>query len=185
MAGTYIRTPETKEKLRLALERRRRSGEQFGFKYGNNFSNKSEVNKLPIINECMECFTVIGKKSKRCKTCHIKTIDNSGSNHPRWRGGISSENQLFRQTIEYKAWRKSVFNRDNYTCQICNNRSSKGNKVRLNADHIKSFADYPELRLEITNGRTLYETCHKKTATYGWKHYQLNRISEYNQNIET
>ena len=32
--------------------------------------------------------------------------------------------------------------------------------IKLHADHIKPYANYPELRLEITNGRTLCVPCH-------------------------
>ena len=55
-------------------------------------------------------------------------------------------------------WRKAVFERDNYTCQICRVRGKY-----LEADHIKPFAYFPELRFELTNGRTLCRKCHDKT----------------------
>lgn len=62
-----------------------------------------------------------------------------------------------RRSTEYKLWRKSVFIRDGFTCQICGSRG-----VRLNAHHIKSYAAYPELRFDISNGITFCEVCHKK-----------------------
>ena len=40
-------------------------------------------------------------------------------------------------------------------------------KVYLYSDHIKPFAYFPELRLDIDNGWTLCEDCHKETETYG------------------
>lgn len=88
---------------------------------------------------------------------------------PFWKGGITDINITIRMSLEYKLWRKSVFERDNYTCIWC---AKKGGK--LNADHIKPFSQYPELRFAIDNGRTLCEDCHKKTDTYGFKIYNLN-----------
>jgi len=90
-----------------------------------------------------------------------------GENHPSWKGGLTSVNKTIRNSIEYKLWRISVFERDNYTCMWCYARSRKGEKVYLQADHIKPFALYPELRFAIDNGRTLCIDCHKKTDTYG------------------
>ena len=59
----------------------------------------------------------------------------TGSKNPNWKGGVTKENEKQRKSIEYKLWRKAVYERDNYTCVICGcNESGK-----LNADHIKTF----------------------------------------------
>ena len=81
-----------------------------------------------------------------------------GEEHYNWRGGITPENMKIRNGIEYRLWREAVFARDNWTCQECGKRG--GN---LNAHHIKSFADYHELRTSIENGMTLCERCHNLT----------------------
>lgn len=92
--------------------------------------------------------------------------------NPMWRGGITPINTLIRCSKEYKLWRAAVFARDNYTCIWCGARFIKGvtGDVILNADHIKPFCDYPELRFAIDNGRTLCEKCHRTTDTYGRIH---------------
>ena len=84
-----------------------------------------------------------------------------------WRGGVSTEDELFRKSAAYREWRRAVFERDDFTCQDCGARSAAGKRVRLNADHIKPFASHYELRLALGNGRTLCDPCHRKTPTYG------------------
>lgn len=71
-------------------------------------------------------------------------------------------NRRIRYSTKMNNWRVSVFERDNYTCQHCKVRGGT-----LNADHIKPFATYPELRFELSNGRTLCVDCHRKTDTWG------------------
>lgn len=88
----------------------------------------------------------------------------TGEKNPWWRGGVSPINKRLRETAEYKKWRTSVFERDDYCCQLCPQRGGK-----LNADHIKPFAYFPELRHVLSNGRTLCVSCHLKTDSYGRK----------------
>jgi hypothetical protein len=62
-----------------------------------------------------------------------------------------------RYTPEYRQWIKKVFERDDYTCQHC---GIKGGN--LNAHHILPFYKYKEKRVDINNGITLCEKCHKE-----------------------
>lgn len=87
-----------------------------------------------------------------------------GENNPSWKGGVSTENHRVRQSKPFKDWRKSVFERDNYTCQDCGVRGGY-----LEPHHIKQFAVFPELRFDINNGKTLCIDCHKKTPSWGRK----------------
>ena len=108
-----------------------------------------------------------GKKRPKSKMGNaIKTMfkskDVRGSANKNWKGGITPISKKIRNSLEYKEWRETIFKRDNYTCILCGNNQS-GN---LNADHIKPFALYPELRFNLSNGRTLCIECHKKTSSY-------------------
>jgi hypothetical protein len=91
---------------------------------------------------------------------HIKF---SGSGNPAWRGGVTPENKRIRKSKEYDFWRKSVFERDGYKCVEC------GSGGKLQADHIKPFSTHEKLRFDLSNGRTLCVSCHRKTDTYGSK----------------
>jgi 5-methylcytosine-specific restriction endonuclease McrA len=86
-----------------------------------------------------------------------------GCHHWNWKGGVSRAYKTGYYSLEYKNWRREVFVRDSFICQQC------GSREYVTAHHVKSFAKYPELRFDISNGITLCETCHKKTDNYKGK----------------
>jgi len=106
-------------------------------------------------------------KGKKCSLEHRKILSESkkGSKNPAWKGGKINPNLLLRHSLEYKLWRKAIFERDNYTCVWCGARSGEGNPVVLHAHHKKPFSKYPDLRFAIDNGITLCKPCHDKTKT--------------------
>ena len=96
-----------------------------------------------------------------------KVLATTGEKNSNWKGGITPIHSKIRGSVEYKLWRDSVFKRDNYTCVWCG--YDKGHIIE--ADHIKPFSLYPELRFAIDNGRTLCRECHKKI---GWSLFREN-----------
>lgn len=84
----------------------------------------------------------------------LKFPQYSGINSPNWKGGKTPINTKIRNSSEFLKWSKIIKSRDNYECQIC---GQKGGKLRSN--HIKTFIDYPNLRLEPTNGITICQNC--------------------------
>ncbi len=115
----------------------------------------------------------IGQASKGHKVTEkikqIISIKNSGENNGAWKGGVSFENHKARRCSKYKKWRRDILKRDNYTCQKCGAKDKP-----LEADHIKPFATYLELRFILDNGRTLCIDCHKQTDTWGFKKVTLD-----------
>ncbi len=81
----------------------------------------------------------------------------TGNKNPNWNGGNTKERLKIWRSELYKEWRTAVFKRDNWTCVWC------GATGYVEADHIKPFAFFPELRFEISNGRTLCKRCHNTT----------------------
>lgn len=80
----------------------------------------------------------------------------SGERHYNWKGG-----HPWKRFAEprYIAWRTAVLERDGYICQQCG-RQCKKRERGLAAHHIKPYAEYPDLRYELTNGLTLCRRCH-------------------------
>lgn len=87
-----------------------------------------------------------------------------GDKAPNWRGGKTSARVTEMARDQYRQFRKMIMSRDNYTCQLCDIRGGK-----LEMDHIKEWCNYPELRYEASNCRTLCKECHKKTDNYTYK----------------
>ena len=73
---------------------------------------------------------------------------------------------------KYKAWRTAVYVRDKFTCRLCGSK----HKRKLNAHHIRRWADHPHLRFEVSNGITLCYSCHQKT---------IGREEQFEQTFQT
>jgi hypothetical protein len=101
---------------------------------------------------------------------------NIGEKSPKWKGGRTKLRDHIENHFFYKNWRRSVFQRDDYTCQVCKQRGGT-----LNADHIFPFskildkyniksvedAEACDFLWDLNNGRTLCRPCHKETPTWG------------------
>jgi len=138
--------------------------------------------------KCIDCGKILSNYGRtRCKECFWKS--EIGCGNPNYKDGSSLLYYLIRSSKKSDEWRISVFKRDNYTCQECGD--NKGHT--LEAHHIKSFneifldflKEYDQfsqiedketlVRLafkheqfwEVSNGKTLCHTCHKKTKSYG------------------
>lgn len=59
---------------------------------------------------------------------------------------------------KYKQWRLSVYKRDKFQCQW---PGCSVFKKQLNAHHIRTWANFPNLRYDISNGITLCKFHHK------------------------
>ncbi len=116
---------------------------------------------------------------KKHKPESIEKMRISSKGQTAWNKGLgkATEHQRHIKSIEHKEWREAIFKRDDYTCQMCRQRGGK-----LNADHIKPYSIYKDLRYELSNGRTLCEDCHRKTDTYGGRAVRLKK--QYFKNIE-
>lgn len=117
-----------------------------------------------ITLECRECKGYFKVKPYRRETAHFCSKNCASQYRDQ---GKRTDDKKIRQSAKYKSWRTLVFERDNYICQFCGIKNGLGKTIYFHADHIKPFALYPEKRFEVSNGRTLCVSCHKKTGTYG------------------
>src|SRR3990167_10153917 len=83
--------------------------------------------------------------------------------HPMWKGGVTSENTILRNSAKNQIWRNTCFIRDKFTCQDCGKRG--GN---LHVHHIKEWSKFPKLRFNLDNGVTLCQKCHIRRHNGKW-----------------
>lgn len=99
-------------------------------------------------------------ESVRKRMSEAKIGKNTGESNPNWRGGLIHPDARLRSSRESVMWSRAVRVRDGHKCVEC------GAVGRLHAHHIKPWKTHPELRFEISNGKTLCPPCHQKA--HGW-----------------
>lgn len=165
----YVPTPEHRAKQSAAKmgDKNPMRGKNFSEKHRKKLSIALKGNKNGVGGKSRLGQKLTSEHRAKLSKNHA---DHSGKNHYNYgkRGKFASgwkpdENcvtpihKRIRNSDEYKDWRNSVFERDGWICQKCN-----GKVKDLNAHHIKSFSEFPELRFDPSNGVTYCEGCHTR-----------------------
>lgn len=100
-----------------------------------------------------------------------------GDKHSKWNPLLTTEDRLATRKVPANtAWRKEVFERDDYTCQTC--ISNKGGN--LVAHHLNGYHWDKENRFNTDNGTTLCDSCHKDFhSQYGYGNNTKEQFEEY------
>lgn len=130
-----------------------------GKKRGPSTLRQPDIEK--VCPTCSKQFTV-RPTAKKQVVCSLKCrkVAHTGPDNVNWKGGVTPENKKERIRFQ-REMQKHVFKRDEYTCVMCNDKGGY-----LSVDHIKPWADHPELRFEESNLRTLCRACHYR-VTFG------------------
>ena len=153
-------------------------GNANGFKKGNNLG----VNNAGKTRPYKERLKAKGRDVWNKGLKGVQTSWNKGNKGYRagelnnnWKGGITPEREKQRKSLEYKLWRKSCFERDNFTCQKTGQLGGE-----LAVHHINNFSEFPELRTSIENGITLSKKAHKEFhKIYGFKNNTKEQLYEF------
>ena len=99
-----------------------------------------------------------------------------GENHPRYNFDLTDEErEKGRDIIGYKTWVKTILRKNNYTCQCCGQYSKN-----LKAHHLNGYNWDKEHRIDVNNGITLCEDCHKEFHNiYGWGDNTYEQFKEF------
>lgn len=81
-----------------------------------------------------------------------------GNQHPNWNQNLTDEDRIkMRFVLKDGVWRNKVFERDNYTCQVCGKYGGE-----LEAHHLYSYSEHPEYQLSVDYGITMCKSEHKE-----------------------
>lgn len=120
-------------------------------KIRSKFKCQCECGKIRLLS--IYTLEVVGVKS--CIDCFPSRY---GKDNPNYNPSLSEEDRFEGKqrgrNPKNRAWRKSVFKRDNKTCVIT------GKTGDVCAHHLESWGSCPELRYEISNGITILHSLH-------------------------
>lgn len=183
-----LHTKKAREKKRKTLKRLYKEGKLIPVWLGKKRDKKTKKK----ISETKKWLYSLGlhkysaKKGTQLNTgrTHFKKGQYAGEKSWNWKGGITPNKKAVWSSLEYQNWRKKIYERDNYTCQLCKKKSMPKNSLIINAHHIKPIYKYPKLIFDLNNGITLCKSCHIKIHKLDNKkeYYKNNNDEKKNKN---
>ena len=165
---------ETKNKISITKVSANQKGK-------NNKNFKSETVLCEICGKEIDLppHRIKGSKHHYCSNeCRWKGVGKyqSGVNNPAYNPNkTDEEREQERKYLEYYEWRRQVYRRDNWTCQVT--RIKSGDIV---AHHLESYATNKDLRTDINNGIVLSEKIHKLFhKIYGYGNNTKEQFEEF------
>jgi len=108
-----------------------------------------------------------------------------GNRSPVWRHDLTTKERVENMRRNYnprvQAWRKRIYERDNYTCQLSGKRG-----VELCAHHISGWSRSESLRFRTSNGITLCKELHSLFHNlYGRRQNTAKQFSQFCEDYKT
>lgn len=118
---------------------------------------------------------IVGERISKAKKGKPR-LNQRGALSRWWKGGRTALKLQIKNLLQYKEWRLTCYERDDYRCNSCGKKGGK-----LECHHIKAFSKIlDEYRIssieeaincselwDLNNGATLCRECHGKTPNYG------------------
>lgn len=179
----YCQSCNAKVNNRLPIEEviKRVESLQNGYKLlnPNDYENHDSVLKISCDkNHEYETTMASVQQGCKCNVCwdEINKIRWIGEGNPRYNPELTERTRWRnRDTLEVVEWRRSVYERDNFTCQCCG--QYQGN---LHAHHLDGYDWAVEKRVDVDNGITLCSECHKEFhGLYGYGNNTRQQTEEF------
>jgi len=168
--------------------------EKFTFKYVYNYFKEQDcellekkyINSKSLMKYRCNCKDINKisfsdfKDGHRCNKCGIKRT--TGKNNYNYNPNLTDEDRILNRKLPgYEEWRKKVYKKDNYICRKCKTKKNDNNKYKkINAHHIKGYADNEDLRTKVSNGIVLCQECHNGFhSIYGKRNNNQQQLDEY------
>ena len=73
-----------------------------------------------------------------------------------WSAGKEEHRERSKSRFEYKVWKEKLLERSRGKCEDC------GSEKNLECHHVQCYYEYPDLRFDVSNGKVLCCSCHRK-----------------------
>ena len=119
---------------------------------------------------------LLNGRTRSCGCLRVEFLESqTGNKHHNYNPHLTDEERERLRGQDHVHWREKVFERDDFTCNICKTRGGK-----LNAHHLDGDNWCKDKRFDVDNGVALCDDCHKKFHTaYGYGNNTKKQYEEY------